>query len=331
MKEQMNSMNYSGDFQEVELSQSGRLSHVFSHLVMIPSSRSSLSCDKRLPLDTWNQSGSQANVVGNQYSAFDSLRDNLQKKSTDDVQRNREEAVEAGRTTTIHTSEDRQNQGTIPMLTFATKPLTTRSTIPVEIPQNYIVGQQRRQQISELQFDKFLNPQSFSAWKLRFKTQDTTCSDFPSDAVLWIKEEEMVDSVDDLKSSCSVRGFQMPTFEVLDAKIASALNRIIHNTQFKSKVSLQEQIAQNEDRFLRGRQIAYLSYEYFRVTGATDSVQNYADLFTIVLRNDDTQGFDSQWDGILLSMTKIPSDDILEGLYKLRMRESEKFKTVLEL
>ena len=36
-------------------------------------------------------------------------------------------------------------------------------------------------------------------------------------------------------------------------------------------------------------------------------------------------------DGILLSMTKIPHDDILEGLYKLRIRESEKLKTVLEL
>ena len=30
-------------------------------------------------------------------------------------------------------------------------------------------------------------------------------------------------------------------------------------------------------------------------------------------------------------MTKIPHDDILEGLYKLRMRESEKLMTVLEL
>ena len=35
----------------------------------------------------------------------------------------------------------------------------------------------------------------------------------------------------------------MPNFEVLDAKIASALNRIIHNTQFKRKVSLEEQKA----------------------------------------------------------------------------------------
>ena len=59
--------------------------------------------------------------------------------------------------------------------------------------------------------------------------------------------------------------------------------------------------------------------------------KNYTDLFTILLRNDDIQEFDSKWDGILLSMTKIPHDDILEGLYKLRIRESEKLKTVLEL
>ena len=50
-----------------------------------------------------------------------------------------------------------------------------------------------------------------------------------------------------------------------------------------------------------------------------------------VYGNDDIQEFDSKWDGILLSMTKIPPDDIFEGLYKLRMRESDKLKTVLEL
>ena len=31
-----------------------------------------------------------------------------------------------------------------------------------------------------------------------------TCSKFPSEAVLWIKEVEMVESVDDLKPSCSI-------------------------------------------------------------------------------------------------------------------------------
>ena len=116
----------------------------------------------------------------------------------------------------------------------------------------------------------------------------------------------MVDSVDDLRSSSSTRGISMPNFEVLDARIASALNKIIHISLFKRKVSLEEQKAPKEDRFLRGRQIAYLIYEYFRVTGANDSVENSADLFTIVLRNDDIQEFDSKWDGIPLSMTKNP-------------------------
>ena len=57
----------------------------------------------------------------------------------------------------------------------------------------------------------------------------------------WIKEVELVDSVDELRSSSSTRGISMPNFEVLDARIASALNKIIHNSQFKRRISLEEQ------------------------------------------------------------------------------------------
>ena len=94
--------------------------------------------------------------------------------------------------------------------------------------------------------------------------------------MLRTKEVEMVESVDDLKSSCSVKGTHGPDFEVLDARIASALNRITQKTSFKKNVSLEEINVQKEDRYLRGRQIAYLIYEYFRVTGANDSVEHYA-------------------------------------------------------
>ena len=72
-------------------------------------------------------------------------------------------------------------------------------------------------------------------------------------------------------------------------------------------------------------------YDYFRVTGARDTVLDYADLFSVTLRNDSVQEFDTRWDEILLSMTKVPSDDILESLYKLRIRESEQLKTILEI
>ena len=71
--------------------------------------------------------------------------------------------------------------------------------------------------------------------KKRLKTEVCTCSQFPAEAMLWIKEVELVVSVDDLNSSCSVRRIQMPNFEVLDAKIALALNRIIHNSLLQKK------------------------------------------------------------------------------------------------
>ena len=195
---------------------------------------------------------------------------------------------------------------------------------------NFGADQQRLQTL-DLHFDKIPTSATFACWKIRFKTEVCTCSQFPTEAMQWIKEVDMVDSVDDLRSSSSILGISMPNFEVLDASIASALNKIIHNSHFKRRISLKEQKAQKQDRFLRGRQIAYLIYDYFRVTGIHDSVDNYADLFTISLRNDDIQEFNSKCDGILLSMTKIAPDDILEGLYKLRIRESEKLKTVLEL
>ena len=133
----------------------------------------------------------------------------------------------------------------------------------------------------------------------------------------WIKEVELVDSVDDLRSSSSIRGISMPNFELLDASedcFSAEQNHPLFSLQKKNQT-------RSRTVSFRGRQIAYLIYDYFRVIGIHDSVENC----------DDIQEFDSKWDGILLSMTKIPHDVILEGLYKLRIRESEKLKTVLEL
>ena len=45
-------------------------------------------------------------------------------------------------------------------------------------------------------------------------------------------------------------------------------------------------------------------YDYFRVTGAHDTVLGYADLFSVTLRDDNVQEFDTRWDEVLLSMTK---------------------------
>ena len=52
-----------------------------------------------------------------------------------------------------------------------------------------------------------------------------------------------------------------------------------------------------------------------------------AGLFSVTLHDDNIQEFDTRWDEVLLSMSKLPSDDILESsLYKLRIRESAQLK-----
>ena len=62
---------------------------------------------------------------------------------------------------------------------------------------------------------------------------------------------EMVDSLEEVKSSRSVSG-------------KSALNKISQNSQFKKKVSLEEQEVQKEGRFPRGRHIAFVIYDFFQ-------------------------------------------------------------------
>ena len=72
-------------------------------------------------------------------------------------------------------------------------------------------------------------------------------------------------------------------------------------------------------------------YHYFRFNDAHDTVLDYADLFSSGLRSDDVQDFDTRWNEILLSMTKIPTDDVLESLYTLRTRESDQLKKCIRI
>ena len=115
-------------------------------------------------------------------------------------------------------------------------PSAKNSVLPSEGDSSKNFGaDQQRLQISDLHFDKFPTPATFACWKIRFKTEVCTCSQFPTEAMQWIKEVDLVDSVDELRSSSSIRSIPMPDFEVLDARIASALNKIIHNSHFKRR------------------------------------------------------------------------------------------------
>ena len=72
-------------------------------------------------------------------------------------------------------------------------------------------------------------------------------------------------------------------------------------------------------------------YQHFRATGAHEAVQGLSDMFSVRLQNVDVQDFDTRWDHALLAASDMPSDVILEGLYKSKLQDSVQLHTALAL
>ena len=150
--------------------------------------------------------------------------------------------------------------------------------------------------------------------------------------MFWIKEVEVAQSIDDLTTSRSMTGrTDFSDYDMRDAKIASSLKKLITNVHFRRRVSIEELRAPMFDRLLRGRQIAFMIYEYFRSTGAHDVAQVLSDLFDVRLHNDDVQDFDTSWDQALLSSSESPAEMVLEGLYQSKLQESVHLQTTLAM
>ena len=107
--------------------------------------------------------------------------------------------------------------------------------------------------------------------------------------MLWIKQVEMVDSLDDVQSSHSFQGCtNFPNLETQDVRIVSALNQIIQNSYFVWRNRMLIKSIKRIGSFAEDRSPTYL--HYFRVTGAHDTVLDYADfslsLFaTMIVKN----------------------------------------------
>ena len=225
-------------FQDAESVRSG-LSHVPSQKVFFPPhpdpggmlSRSlGMPSRNNGPPDIWDTHGISGNVFANPTASSSSPYPGGFNPWISNVTED----------TSPHVTNERQNPDTALDPRCQSGPSAGNSFDPKEgrFSKDYGADQQRLQ-ISELHFDNFPNPATFACWKIRFKTEVCTCSQFHTEAMLWIKEVEMVESVDDIKSSRSIKETPGPDFELLDARIASALNKIIQNTRFKKKVSLE--------------------------------------------------------------------------------------------
>ena len=192
-------MNDSRDFQDAESVRSGQ-SHVASQPVFFPLhpdpggmlSRSlELPSRKNRPPSIWDTHGISGNVFANPTAS----------SSGPDPQESNPWSSNVSEHTSPHVMSESQTP--VQDQRCQSGPSARNSVIPSEggFSKNYGADQQRLQ-ISDPHFVKFTTPATFACWKIRFKTE----------AMLWIKEVELVDSVNDLECSSSVRGIQMPNF-----------------------------------------------------------------------------------------------------------------------
>ena len=248
LQNEVNCMNDSEDFQDAESVRSGN-SHVTSRPVSFPPHpipegmlRHSFVSPRRKegPPSIWDTHGISGNVFANPPASSSAPYPQELNQWNSSIE-------EPLHTSTVEKSErPEQNQN----LRCQSGPSAKNSVIfsGGDSSKNYGADQQRLQ-ISDLHFDKFPTPATFACWKIRFKTEVCTWSQFPTEAMQWTKEVELVDSVDELRTSSSIRGIAMPNFEVLDARIASALNKITHNSHFKRRISLEEQKSPEAGQF----------------------------------------------------------------------------------
>ena len=204
LQNEINCMNVSRDFQDAESVRSGH-SHVTSQPVSCPVPGGMLSRSLGMPSRTdgpptiWDTHGFSGNVFANPTASSSAPYPQESNPWSSNVSE--------------HTSPHVMSESQIPAQDQRCQsgPSARNSVIPSEggSSNNYGADQHRRQ-ISDPHFDKFPTSATFACWKIRFWTEVCTSSQFPTEGVLWIKEVEMVESLDDPKSSRSIRGTHGP-------------------------------------------------------------------------------------------------------------------------
>ena len=184
-------MNDSKDFQDAESVRSGN-SHVTNQPMLFPRHplpermlRPSFVSPRRKegPPSIWDTSGISGNVFANPQASssapYPQELNSLWKKTV-------EEPLHMSTAKKSERPERDQD------LRCQSGPSAKDSVIfsGGDYSKNYGADQQRLQ-ISDLHIDKFPTPATFACWKIRFKTEVCTCSQFPTEAMQWIKEVEL--------------------------------------------------------------------------------------------------------------------------------------------
>ena len=164
--------------------------------------------------------------------------------------------------------------------------------------------------------------QRFKHWRLNFKRAVASASRNPAQAFVWVSQVENAKGLKDLHDS--------GTREPLDAKIATGLGTILVGDLSRQINVIEEGLAAQRKR-LKGRQIAWVMYEHFRISDTEGAILEFRYLLAIELKRDNLNTLLNEWESCLIGLKTVPPQDILESLFRKQLERSESLKGMMTL
>jgi hypothetical protein len=168
-----------------------------------------------------------------------------------------------------------------------------------------------------LSLPEFPTATSFRAWKNAVRHAVSTASGKGEKGYRWITEVEAEGQTFEALAHCS------RNFGSLDQKLASALMANAKG-ELGRQITHASETEHREGRCVKGRQLLFLVYQYYRIDEAAGALYNIHDLWNVTFQEDGKmEGFLASWDALLAGMKKIPSNEDLEVIFLRQIRKSK--------
>jgi hypothetical protein len=157
----------------------------------------------------------------------------------------------------------------------------------------------------------------FRAWKLSTRRKIIAANANPSRAYPWVKEvENRTLGFDEFRNSGE--------FPTLDTKLGSALSDLAKG-ELGRRLTLATEKEDKEGRNVTGRQLLKVVYDYYKTDEYSGVLYDVADLMEVKVKVDNPgwkqlQDFRDTWDETLAGMERETAEDILEALFKQKIK-----------
>jgi len=211
--------------------------------------------------------------------------------------------------------------------------VSTPRTLPkVDLPEYHSAGGDAKpenvnpeikvKEADTITFEPISGIKAVRYWKSKAKRTVSGSSTRPKAAFIWMTNCESVSSWQELEDD--------EGFETLSAKMASGLIKVVQG-QLAKEIQLIDDQLSKQGKYLNGRQIYWIICNHFKVCETQGTIIELKDLLALSLKGDNVRQFVNAWNATMNLLQNIPSDDVLECLFRAQLEKSVQLKEMLNL